>query len=152
MPLLELEPGTEEITWGTTRAQRSRINVTLKLTVVNSNPDYGVEYISGWARRIKIILNDPRRLQSWITTNEGKREFKWTLDGGMVPLGFLDSLVTDVDYKVLQSGSLRQADFSWFCLVHETLPQTAFQGEWPHYTDPVLGPPVTNANGEGAPR
>lgn len=147
MPLLEVEPDTEANSWGTTRAQRPRFDVALLLTVINSNPEFGVEYITGWVRRLKVVLNDPRRLQSWVTDVEGKRQYKWTLEGGLVPLGFLDSLVTDVSYKTLQAGSLRQARLSWFGIIHEPLPQRAFTDHWPHYTSFSMGPPNTGIEG-----
>lgn len=148
MPLLEIEPDSESNEWGTTRAQRPKFNFTLQITVANSNPEMSVEYLTGWVRRIKVILNDPRRLQCWVIDGEGKRQYKWTLQGDLVPLGFLDSLVTDVDYKTVQEGSLRQARLSWFCIIHEPFPAKAFVDHWPHYPELSMGPPNTGADGQ----
>ena len=57
MPLLELEPESEENEWATTQAQRPTFDVSLRLTVVNANRQLAIEYLSGLVRRVKIILN-----------------------------------------------------------------------------------------------
>jgi hypothetical protein len=146
MPMLELEPENENTEWATNRGQRTQFNVVLQLTLASTNPDLSVEYITGWVRRLKVILNDPRRLQAWVTSEDGKRQYRWSYQSTLVPLSFLDSLMTDVDYKTLQAGSLRQARMSWFCKVHQTLPAKAFIGHWPHYTGFGQGPPYTGPN------
>jgi len=151
MPILEIEPANESTDWATTRTQSLRVELDLQLTVVNSNPDYGVEYICGWVKRIRAVLNDPRRLQAWVTNAEGAKQFKFTMEDVLVPLSFMDSRIESVDYKTLQAGSLRQARMSWFCMMYMTLPDRYFNGHWPHYTNPALGPPVTGPEGQGVP-
>jgi len=151
MPLLEIEPTNEQTEWATTRTQSIKVTCNMQLTVANSNPDYGVEYISGWVQRIRAVINDPRRLQAWITSAEGQKQYKFTMGDVLVPLGFIDSRIESVDYKTLQAGSLRQAQMSWFCLCYMTLPDRFFEGHWPHYTDPNLGPPTTGIGGVGMP-
>lgn len=147
-PLLEIEPDSEDIEWATTRGQRPQFNLSMHLTVVNSNPEFGVEYLSGWVRRVKVVLNDPRRLQAWVTDREGRRQYKFSPNNDiLLPLSFLDSLITGVDYRTIQAGTLRQATLTWFCKVHESLPAKAFVGHWPHFTPLSLGPPNTDING-----
>ena len=126
MPLLEVEPTSEANRWATTRAQRPRFSVELKLSVINSNPDYGVEYVTGWVRRVKVILCDPRRLQSRVVNRDGKNQCKWDLNEGLLPLHFMDSLIENVSYNVLQHGTIRQASMDWYCEVHEGFPGRAF--------------------------
>jgi hypothetical protein len=137
MPILELEPDSEENEWAATQAQRPTFDVTLRLTVVNANRELSVEYLTGLVRRIKIILNDPRRLQSLVIDAYGRQQMKWTSDGCLLPINFLDSLVTRVEYKSLQEGTLRQATMSWFCKIHEPLPAKSFFDHWPHWTSPT---------------
>ena len=151
MPILEIEPTNEATEWATTRTQSLRVECTLQLTVANSNPDYGVEYICGWVQRVRAVLNDPRRLQAWVTSAEGQKQFKFTMEDVLVPLSFMDSRIESVDYKSMQAGSLRQARMSWFCMMYMTLPARYFVDHWPHYTDPSLGPPITGPMGQGFP-
>jgi hypothetical protein len=137
MPILEIEPDSEDTEWAATQARRSTFDVTLRLSVINANRELTVEFITGLVRRIKIILNDPRRLQSLIVDAYGRQQMKWNSDGCLLPINFLDSLITRVDYKSLQEGTLRQATMAWFCKVHEPLPIKSFYGHWPHWTNPT---------------
>lgn len=137
MPILEIEPDSEDNEWATTQAQRPTFDITMRLTVVNANRELAIEYLTGLVRRIKIILNDPRRLQSLVIDAYGRQQMKWNWDGCLLPINFLDSLITKVDYKALQEGTLRQANMSWFCKIHEPLPAKSFFDHWPHWTNPT---------------
>jgi len=136
MPLLEIEPDSEDNEWAATQAQRPKFDLTLRLNVVNPNPELAIEFLSGLVRRIKIVVNDPRRLQSMIVDVYGRMQYKYNWDGTLLPINFLDSLITNVNYKSAQAGTLRQATLSWFCMVHEPLPAKYFLDHWPHWTDP----------------
>jgi len=136
-PILEIEPDSEENEWAATQAQRPQFDCTLRLSVVNSNRELVVEFITGLVRRIKIILNDPRRLQSRVIDIYGRQQMKYNSDGSLLAINFLDSLVTRVDYKSAQGGTVRQATLSWFCKIHEPIPSTYFLDHWPHATDPT---------------
>lgn len=137
MPILEIEPDSEQSEWATTQAQRPQFDITIRLSVATSNRELSVEYITGMVRRIKIILNDPRRLQSSIIDAYGRQQMKYNWDGSLLAINFLDSYVERVDYKTLQEGTIRQANMSWFCKVHEPLPASYFLDHWPHPTDPT---------------
>jgi len=136
MPLLEIEPESEDNEWAATQAQRPQFNLNLRLNVINANRDLAVEFSTGLVRRIKIVLNDPRRLQSAVVDVYGKQQYKYNFDGTLLPINFLDSLITTINYKTAQAGTLRQATMSWFCKIHEPLPAHYFLDHWPHIYDP----------------
>ena len=137
LPLLGIEPDSEDNEWAATQAQRPQFDCTLRLSVANSNRKLAVEYITGLVRRIKIVLNDPRRLQSRVIDIYGRQQMKYNWDGQLLAINFLDSLVTRVEYRTAQAGTIRQATLSWFCKIHEPLPATYFLDHWPHATDPT---------------
>jgi hypothetical protein len=120
-PSFEVEPTNANNEWMTTRSQRPRFNFTCTLTVVNSNEEYGVEYISTVATRIASVMTSPENLQLRVAN-----ETKWTLDGGLVDTYILDSLVEDISYNAFHEGSVRTAEFSWFATIHETYPDSKF--------------------------
>jgi len=137
LPILEIEPDSKDNEWAATQAQRPQFDCTLRLSVVNSNRELAVEYITGLVRRIKIVLNDPRRLQSRVIDIYGRQQMKYNWDGSLLAINFLDSLITRVEYKTVQSGTVRQATMSWFCKIHEPLQASYFLDNWPHATDPT---------------
>jgi len=117
MPSLEIEPVSATTEWATLRAQRPRYELSLKLSVRNSNEDYGVEYITSIANFISQILTNPLNLQLKIVN-----EVKWDLNEGLVETYILDSFSDNVSYSASKDGSIRTAEFNWWCVVHETYP------------------------------
>lgn len=136
LPALEIEVNNESVEWSSTRTQRTRYELELLLTVKNSNQEFGLEYISGLVQRVKIVLTDPRRLQSRIVNREGKIQTKWNVNGEFVPLVILDSLIDNISYKSSQEGTIRKASMSWWGLFQESFPPEAFVNHYPHYPNP----------------
>lgn len=118
-PSFEIEPGQGANRWATTRAQRPRYDFQCTLTVKNDNEKFGVEYISTLATRLTEIMTSPENLQLMILG-----ETKWDPNGGLSDTYMLDSLVENVSYNAVKSGTLRVAEFSWFVEVHEPFPDS----------------------------
>lgn len=116
-PVLEFEPTSGSNQWGTTRSQRPRYSFECLLSVINSNEDYGVEYITTLTTTIVEILTDPQNLQLPVTN-----EVKWEPGGGLVQTYIMDSLVESVTYNSAKEGTVRSATFDLFTMIHEPFP------------------------------
>ncbi len=121
-PVLEIEPTNASNEWAVTRAQRPRYNFDCTLTVMNSNEDYGVEYISTVATSIIQVITDPANLQLRVIN-----EARWAPEYGLCATYIMDSLIENVTYNANKDGTIRTASFDWFALIHEPFPDSHFQ-------------------------
>ena len=120
-PSLEIEPEGASNEWVTTRAQRPRYNFELTLTTHNTSNKFDIEYPAEIYTLISEILSNPSNLQLPILN-----ECKWELNGGLVQTFMLDANVENVTYNSNREGTMRQAKFSYYVLVHETYPDSMF--------------------------
>ena len=121
-PSLEIEPVSSPNDWATTRARRPRYSLSMTLTTHTDNEELHVEYIGELADMLGRIMSSPENLQ--LTVEE---ESRWTPNGGLTSAVFIDSGVEDVTYNSFKEGTIRTAEFSWFCLIHEPYPDFKFQ-------------------------
>ena len=121
-PSFEIEPGSGANRWATTRAQRPRYDFQCMLTVTNDNEKYGVEYVSTLATALTEIMTSPENLQLRILN-----ETRWDPTGGLSDTYMLDSLVENVSYNAVKSGTMRVAEFSWFVEINEPFPESKWQ-------------------------
>ena len=128
-PSLEIEPGSGNNQWATTRAQRPRYNFDMYLTVKVTNMDFGVEYITTVTTTLVEILTDPTNLQPLILY-----ESRWSPNAGLVPTVATDSFVEDVTYASEQEGTIRVAQWPWWTLIHEPYPESKFRVSVPEAT------------------
>ena len=122
-PSFEIEPTSGSTEWPVTRAQRPRFTFNCMLTVVNSNEDYGVEYLATLTTVLAHIMTDPTSLQLAIEDH-----VKFDPSKGIVTAYMLDSLVDSITYNSIKEGTVRIAEFSWWVMVHEPYPDSKWMG------------------------
>jgi hypothetical protein len=121
-PALEIEPQDAANQWATTRAQRPRYTFECTLTVRVDNEKYGVEYVATLATVLSEIMTNPQNLQMRVLN-----ETKWDPEAGLVDTYILDSLVEGAAYSALKSGDIRQTKLTWFAVIHESFPNSAWR-------------------------
>jgi len=131
-PSLEIEPTTGSNNWYATRAQMPRYSFECTLTVLNSNEQYGVEYISTVASAVIEIMSDPQNLQLRVMN-----EVRWDPNIGLCDTYITDSLVENATYNALKDGTVRTCTFDWFAMIHEPFPDSHFWIFFANAPEPV---------------
>lgn len=122
-PSLEIEAADGSTEWYACRTQMATYNLRFTLTTsANSKVEEHIRFNNGLTMMIVGILTSPENLQLTVLN-----ETRWNPNGGLIATTIVDSLVSNVTFTAFAEGTIRVAEFDWFCKILQPYPDLKFK-------------------------
>ena len=138
-PSLELEPSSGAMNWEALQVQNGTYSIEMMLTICTNNDAMSVEYIGTLTKQLTGLLNNPTNFAFLIPN-----EVSYLPNRGYGYTQVQFAAVESVTYNSNKEGTIRIAQWEWYCKILEAFQESAYDNVPLKKTvlNPVILPPI----------